>query len=250
MAFWPRKIILADIGLNSLWSLIAGFIGSIIILIIVFATSSIVSIPETFDNARLDGGSDNAMFPFILSFITFFTTMVSFFISTVILHMTDPTRYKKSTVAHWQIGLFGIITYLCITPIYIYIGLINYDFIMVIFIIHCLILALGNSLILEILNNYRYVLVWVYGSFIGLFFTSIFATVIFTSIESGRAKLLSMLIILPLVSMSMTLFKGLFEYAYYHFHRVTNLDSIGDIFYMIEQEEKEKLKEEELKNTL
>jgi len=219
-------------------------------LIIVFATSSFISIPAVFDTARLDGWSDNPMFPFILSFITFFTTMVSFFISAVVLHMTDPTRYKKSSVAYGQIGLFWIITYLCITPIYIYIGLINYDFIMVIFIIHCLVLALWTSLILEILNNYRYVLVWVYGSFIGLFITSIVATIIFTSIESGRAKLISLLIILPLVSMSMTLWKGLFELAYYHFHRVTNLDSIGDIFYMIEQEEKELLKEEEHKNSL
>jgi len=250
MWFGPRKIILSDIALNTLWALIAGFIWSIIILIIVFATSSLISIPNTFDAARLDGWSNNPMFPFVLSFITFFTTMISFFIGATILHMTDPTRYKNSTTAYGQIWIFGIITYLFFTPIYIYTGLINYDYIMIVFIIHCITLSLWNSLILELINNYRYILVWFYGSFIWVFFTSILTIIIFSSVEGGRAKLLSLLIILPLVNTSLTFFKWMFEFLYFHFNRVTNIDSLWDIFYRIEQEELENLREEEIKNNM
>jgi len=37
---------------------------------------------------------------------------------------------------------------------------------------------------------------------------------------------------------------------YYHYHKITNLDGLGDIFYQIEQEEKELLREQEEKNNL
>jgi hypothetical protein len=59
-----------------------------------------------------------------------------------------------------------------------------------------------------------------------------------------------MLIMLPLINTSLTFFKGLFELVYFHYNRMTNLDGLGDIFYQIEQEEKENLKEEEEKNNL
>lgn len=250
MSFGPRKIIIQDIALNSLGAMISGFVWSILILIIVFATSSVISVPGTFDQARLDGWSNNPMFPFILSFITFIATMVSLFLSAVLLNMTDGERYKKNTVTYGQLAFFGILTYLCITPVYIYTGLINYDNIMIVFIIHSMVLAFWSSLLLEMLNNYRYILTGFYGSFIGLFFASIIVISLFNSMESGYAKLLSLLIILPLISSSLTFFKGLFELIYYHYHRVTNLDGLWDIFYQIEQEEQETLREEEAKNNL
>jgi hypothetical protein len=68
--------------------------------------------------------------------------------------------------------------------------------------------------------------------------------------ESGYVKLLSMLIMLPLINTTLVFFKGLFELVYYHYHRLTNLDGLGDIFYQIEQEEKENQQEEEEKNNL
>ncbi len=251
MSFGPKKITLSDIGLNSLWAMISGFIGSIIILIIVFWSSSILgaSIPNTFSQQQL-GATTNSMFPFILSFITFIATMVSLVCSSILLHMTSPERYKKNTTTYAQLGFFGILTYMCITPVYIYTGLLSYDNIMIVFIIHCIVLAFWSSLILEILNNYRYILTGVYGSFIALFFTSIFTLILFGSIQGGYAKLLSMLIMLPLINTSLVFFKGIFELWYYHYNRLTNLDGLWDIFYQIEQEEKEALREEEQKNSI
>lgn len=250
MSFGPKKIVLTDVLINSLGALIAGFIGSLILLTIVFVSSKIISIPNTFSSARLDESLRSPMFPFVLSFITFFTTMVSFFIATKVLHMTDPTRYKKSRIAYGQIGIFWILTYLCITPIYIFMGVINYDNIMLIFIIHCLILSFWTSLILEILNNYRYILVGYYWNFFALFVTSMMTVVLFISMPSGSAKLFSLLLMLPLILLGNTLFKGLFELLYYHYHNFSNTDPLGDIFYQIEHEEQEALREEALKNSI
>jgi hypothetical protein len=249
MTFWPQKITIQDIALNSLWAMIAGFIGSILILIIVFTTSSIISIPGTFEQASL-WGSTNSMFPFVLSFVTFIATMVTLVLSSIFLNMTSPERYKKNITSYGQLAFFGILTYLCMTPIYIYMGLSDYENIMVVFIIHCMMLTFGASLILEILNNYRYILIGFYGSFIGLFFTSVLTLMLFSSMESGYVKLLSMLIMLPLINTTLVFFKWLFELTYFHYNRITNLDGLGDIFYQIQQEEKEKLREEEEKNNI
>lgn len=186
--------------------MIAGFIGSIIILLIVFITSSLVSIPGTFEQARL-GSNTNAMFPFILSFITFIASSVVLFLSAKLLTMTSPERYDIKLTSYSQLAFFGILIYIFITPIYIYMGIQNYENIMLVFIVHVVILSFGSSLILEILHNYRHILVGIYGSFVGLFIASMITLSIFSSIESGQAKLLSLLIMLPLVHTLLTLTK-------------------------------------------
>ncbi|MDA9129087.1 hypothetical protein N9J72_01255 [Candidatus Gracilibacteria bacterium] len=249
MSFGPKSISFQDVALNSLGALIAGFIGSIIILLIVFAVSGFLSVPGSFEQAQL-GGPTNPMFPFVLSFITFIATMVTLMLSALLIHMTDPERYSGSRVSYGQLAFFGILTYICITPIYIATGILDYNNIMIVFIAHCVTLAFGSSLLLELLNNYRYVLTGFYGSFIGLFFTVIFVISIFVSMGEGYARLISLLIMLPLINTSLVFFKGVFELGYFHYNRLTNLDQLGDIFYQIEQEEKESLREEEQKNSL
>ena len=121
---------------------------------------------------------------------------------------------------------------------------------MLVFILHSIILTFGTSIIIEVLSNYRYILTGIYGSFVGIFITGILTMTLFSSFSSGYAKLLSLLVILPLVNTCMILWKQLFEFAYYYYNQYTNLDQLGDIFYQIELEEKELLKEEEEKNAL
>jgi len=249
MSFWPKEISLQDIWLNSLWALISGLVGSIIIMIIVFGTSSLVDIPGTFAQARA-GTSTNGMFPFILSFITFIATTCGIMLTSFFLHLTSPERYKKNVIVYGQIAFFGILTYLFITPIYIYTGLLAYENILIIFVFHCIILAFGTSIILEVLNNYRYILTGIYGSFVWLFVTTIITIIIFNSFSTGTAKLIALLILFPIINASIVFFKQIFEYGYFKYHKLTNLDQLGDIFHQIEIEEKEKLRVEEEKNSL
>lgn len=249
MTFGPKKIELQDIALNSVWGFISGMIASIIILIIVFGSSSIISIPGAFEEARLGLGT-NGIFPFILSFITFIATTCMILLTYKILQMIRPEKYKKSMIIYGQISFFGILTYLFFTPVYIFTGMISYDDMMIIFIIHAITLSFGTSLIIEILSNYRYILTGLYGSFIGVFVTAMITIGIFSSFTSGYAKLLSLLVLLPIINTSIILFKQLFEWMYYKYNQFTNLDQLGDIFYQVEKEEQELLQEEEQKNSI
>jgi hypothetical protein len=164
--------------------------------------------------------------------------------------MTSSEKYKKNVVISWQLAFFALILYVFITPVYIYAGLIDYDYIMYVFLAHTLLVIFWTSLILELLNNYRHVLIWLYWSFIWLFVSLTITTIIFTSLETGTARLISLVLLLAIINFSVTFFKQLFELAYYHYYKYTNLDQLGDIFYQIEMEEKQLLRDEEDKNTI
>jgi len=73
--------------------------------------------------------------------------------------MINPERYKRNLIIFGQISLFGILTYVFFTPIYIYLGIKSYENILYIFIVHTLIVTFGTSIILEIMNNYRHILI-------------------------------------------------------------------------------------------
>ncbi|MDQ7022095.1 MAG: hypothetical protein Q9M97_00935 [Candidatus Gracilibacteria bacterium] len=213
-------------------------------------SSGVLDISGTFKTSFQGIGETSSIFPLALSLITFIGTSLTIFLTYILLGMISPERYKRNLIIFGQISLFGILTYIFFTPLYIYFGLQSYQNIIYIFIIHTLIVTFGTSLILEIMNNYRHILIGVYGSFIGLFIASGISLLIFNSFPEGTAKLFSLIILLPLINFSVTFFKQLFEITYYKYYLATNHDQLGDIFYQIEMEEKEELRLEEEKNMI
>jgi len=121
---------------------------------------------------------------------------------------------------------------------------------MIVFLAHVLLLKFGMSIILEAINNYRYVMIGIYGSFTGLIIATIFTLAIFNSMETGVAKLVSLVVLLPIINFSMMVSKQLFELAYYKYYLYSGMDSLWDVFAQVEQEEEEKIKEEEEKNMI
>jgi len=249
MSFWPKKIEFQEVLINSLWSLIAWIVGSVVILLITFLLWNSINIPWTFAKAQI-WIETSSIFPLILSIITLIWTTITIFLTYKLLNMTSNERYKKNIVIVWQLAFFVFLTYLFVTPIYIYAWLIDYNYIMYVFLVHTLLVIFWTSVIMELLNNYRHILIWLYWSFIWLFISIIFTVLIFTSLDTWIARLISLVILIPVINFSTTFFKQLFQLAYYHYYNYTNLDQLGDIFYQIELEEKEILREEEEKNTI
>ncbi len=247
--FWPRKITIQELFLNSLWSLIAGIIGSLIIIVIMLVFWNVFNVSWKIIDSTL-GTTTNNMFPFVLSIIGLVGTSVTMFLSYVFLSLTNSERYKRNGIIAWQIAFFIVLSYIFITPIYIYAWSLSYENIMFVFLWQTLLNAFWTSILIEILNNYRYILTWLYGSFIGLFISIILTLFIFFSFSSWYAKLISLLFLLPLISTTTTFFKQVFEFLYYKYNHFTNLDQLGDIFYQIEIEEKQDFQEAIEKDTI
>lgn len=251
MDFWPRKIELRDIFINSLWSFLAWVIGSVIMFFLVIAMTSYIDIVNEFEMSWSSGVfKTNFMFPIMFAFITFIGSSITMFLTNIMLRFTNPDNYKKNVIITWQIAFFSVFLLIFIIPIYINQWLNSYQNIIIVYLFHILCLTFAVSLIIEILNNYRHVLLGLYGSFVWLFFAIIFVLSVFAFLETGIAKLIALVVILPFVNMFMTFFKQLFDYLYYKYNRYANQDPLWDIFYKIELEEKELLKEEEEKNSI
>lgn len=249
MSFWPKNITFQEVLINSLWSLIAWIIWSIFILVITFLLGSSINIVWTFQTSDI-WLNKSPIFPLILSIITLIWTTISIYWTYKLLTITSEEKYKKNIIVTWQILFFAFITYLFITPVYIYLWLVDYEYIMYTFLAHVIIVTFWTNIILEILNNYRHILIWIYWSFIGLFISLIITISIFSSFNSGLAKLISLVILLPIINFTIIFFKQVFEIIYYKYYIYTNQDQLWDIFYQIENEEKELLKIEEEKNNI
>lgn len=249
MSFWPKDISFQDILINSLGSLIAGSVWSLFILILTFVMWNFIDITSAYGNTTIVTKT-TAFFPIILSIITLIWVTITVYTSYFLLSLTSPERYKRNTIIAWQLGFFIVFTYILITPVYLFAGLENYDYILYVYLFHVLISAFGTSILLEILNNYRYILTGIYWSFLWFFISIILAIIIFQIFDSGVAKLITLVVLLPIINFSLTFFKQLFELAYLHYYRFSNQDGLWDIFYQIELEEKEELKQEEQKASL
>ncbi len=249
MAFWPKKITIQEVMINSLWSLIAWIIWSVIILIITFVISNYINIPDAF-KSNIVVTDTTSIFPLVLSIITLLWTTITMYLIYVLLNVTSWERYKRNIIISWQIAFFAFITYLFIAPIYVYSWLIKYDFIMYVFLAHVLISTFGTNIIIEVINNYRRILIWIYWSFVWLFVSIFITIIIFSNFSTWYAKLISLVILLPIISFTTTFFKQIFEFAYYNYYTYTNQDQLWNVFYQIEIEEREEMNVEEEKNTI
>lgn len=249
MLLAPRKQKISDILTTWVWAFIAWIIWSIIILIITFSLSNYFNIVSTFEINKT-GTKPSSMFPILISIITLLWTSITSYLSYFIANMTDSDKYKKNNTILSQLAIFQILTYIFITPLYIYIWNMNYNELMYIFILHVIIIIFWTSLMLEIFNNYRYILIWFYGSFIWLFLSILFSIFIFNTLWNWNAKMIILLLLLPTINFLISIIKQLFELIYFFYYKYSSLDNIWDIFYQIEQEENEKIKIEEEKNTI
>lgn len=245
--FGPRKVNFSEIGINSLGAFVSGIIWSIIIFMLIFISSSIIDIPGNLNKVQA-WMTTSPIFPFILSLIAFIASSITIFSTYFFLTKTDSSKYKSLIISYSQIAFFIVLTYVFLTPIYIYAWLQNYDNIMYVFLAHILILAFGTHIIAEILNNYKYVLIWIYWSFVWLFSSILFSILIFSNFSDWFAKLMAMLLILPIVNTLIIFFKQLFEMWYYKYHKYTWLDQLGDIHNQIKNEEDEEFREAEALN--
>ncbi len=242
-AFGPKPLSFQDVWMNALGALIAWIVGSILILMIVVGLWAVdLDIKWTFDNA-VKGVAMDSMFPFMLSIIMFVSSYIVVIVTYLFLNYIQGEKYKKNSIIFGQLSFFSLIVYIFLTPLYL--KATNPSELIYTFVYHSLILVLWINLIFELLNNYRYILIWFYWSFIGLFLSTLITISIFNWVESSYAKLILLLILLPMVNTLMMFFKWLFEFTYYKYHKATWYDQLGDVFYQIQTEEEEELREAE-----
>ncbi|MDD2891551.1 MAG: hypothetical protein PHQ95_01155 [Candidatus Gracilibacteria bacterium] len=221
----PAKIDLVSIGLSCLGSIAAGFLGGLFTLLLTYVI--------------LGSLQNSNIFPYILSLIGFFAVLITVSVTFILNRLLFSEKYKAGGVVIRQIFILSIFFFIFITPLYVYINWVKPDFIVFAFLFHILINILAVSLLSEILSSYRYVLLSIYGSFIGFFIVSLISIVLFMNFSPSRSALYSLMGVIVVVNLLITASRLLFEYAYYNIYTSTGIDYLGEIFSKIENEEKE-----------
>jgi len=247
--FWPPKVVFSEVILNTFGAFIAWIIWSIALLIMVFSISSVIDVPATFASQKI-WWATNMLFPFIMSLLALISGMITTISTYKFLNLLSKEKYKNTILHLWQIAFFSILVYIFVAPAYIYGWIIDYNNIMYVFILHMVILIFWTAVILEVMNNYRYVLTGIYWSFIAIFITLLFSIVIFSLFSWWFAKLMVLLFLIPLINSSITFIKEIFQLLYFKYYKYTWNDFLWDIFSKIEMEEEEMLKQEEEENQL
>ncbi|MFZ4461978.1 MAG: hypothetical protein ACOYN2_05775 [Patescibacteria group bacterium] len=235
-ALGPPRSDIVSVGLSSLASVVAGFVGGVFMLV-----CSLFFLAGVQDAAP-------AMFPYILSIVAFVAILISSALAFYLQTLIFPQKYRGGVSQATQTFLFSLLLYLVFTPLYVAVGSSRTDFLMMVFVMHVLINILGTTLIVEILSNYRYSLLSVYASFLG-FFVAVFASVVFFLHATVSDKILYPLsLVLVLAFFLTTTFRTLFELGYYYLYTISGQDILGNVFKQIEDEERynEKLAEKTL----
>ncbi len=223
----PRRIDGISVLLACIGAIISGFIGAIIALVMAYLLFN-----------KIDT-STQGMSGYFLSLIGFFATLSSALVSLSMSRLVFGDKYREGWTTFTQVFVFSIFTYIFLTPLYLMVGT---QYLAYIFALHVLIGTFGASMVTEILSSYRYVLLGVYGSFIG-FMVSISVIVSLFSTHSASEVQFYMLVgVIIITHLTTTGVRVLFEFFYSLYYQATGNDQLGDIFARIEAEEQEIVK--------
>lgn len=138
----------------------AGGIGGSLILVVIFLLAASILEPITTPE-----GSEyiSPIFIFILMIMVFLSSTVGNIVSTWLMALTERDKYKRISSAIYQVFIISVIIFLLMVPVYFISAGIDMSIIAYAVGLHIIISAQVSALILEIVSNYKYSLVGVYG---------------------------------------------------------------------------------------
>lgn len=162
----PPSISFSTFLLKILASLAGGIAGSSILLIIYILAASLLT-PLT-NSATGESVNSSPIFTFVLLIMIFIASTVGNIISTWLLALTERGRYTRISSAIYHVFIISVIIFLLMVPVYFIASAINSTVLAMCVALHIIVSAQVSALILEIVSNYRYSLLGLYGITFGI----------------------------------------------------------------------------------
>lgn len=155
----PSKISFSTFLLKVLAGGAGGSIGALVLLVIFLLTSSLLT-PLT--SGKLED-SISPIFVFLLLILIFLSSTISNLISVFLLSLTENEKYKRKKTAIYQVFIFSVLIFVLMAPVYFVASAANPAVVPLTIALHIIISAQVSSLVLEMVSNYRYSIVSLYG---------------------------------------------------------------------------------------
>jgi len=225
----PPKIDLVGIFMMVLVALVVWFLSSIIVVLFAFLS---------FGNFSLWSWIS----PILLAMITFFALTMSNMLYVWSAKGIFPHMYSGSRTVFIHASIYSIILYITIAPLYLIVNSLfpNGSWILVAYMAHILLNIFGIEIVVSILSSYRYSLLSIYSSIIGLIVTGSILFGIYEKTWSESSNALFVLLGFSMLAFVITIFVTFcIRFLYYRFYVTTGSDSIGDVFAQVEKDSKE-----------
>jgi len=170
-----------------------GIAGTLVLLIIWMLSNSILApvMAPADEVITLD-----PLFIFVLMGMIFISTLVANIVGPLLISFTQKERYQRITTALFQIFIINIIVFLITIPVYLFSSGFGMQFLSYAAGLQITFSILASALVFEIVSNFKYALVGVYGTIIAIL-TGIAVNIMFYQV-TGSATIL-LFVALPLL---------------------------------------------------
>jgi len=239
-AYGPRPISLFTVFAKTFLGLCGGMFGSLILLLIFLAASSVLQ--PVLSPADATNETVNPIFIVILMAMIFATSLISSILTPWLLSYTERLRYPRIVTAIYQIFIMNLIVFAFTAPIYLTTSTTSLEFTAYAAGLQVVMVSLAASLIMEILNDDRYPLLAVYTTVLGILVATATNLFLFQIFKSATVLLFTAL---PITWGAIGFFQAALAMVYYWYYLnwgndfLATTTSYGSEYAGLQQEEEE-----------
>lgn len=245
--YGPRQVSLFTLFAKTFLGICGGIFGSLILLIIFLAASSILQ--PVLSPADASSTTVNPIFIVILMAMIFSTTLITSMLTPWLLSYTERLRYPRIVTAIYQIFIINLIIFAFTAPIYLTTTSASLEFTAYAAGLQIILVTTASALIMEILNDERYPLMAVYTTIIGILIATAANLFIYQIFKSATVLLFTAL---PITWGVIGFFQASLAMIYYWYYLnwgndfLASTTSYGVEYAGVQQEEEQEEAEKQL----
>ena len=173
-AIGPRHVSFFTLVLKTMAGFAGGVAGTLVLLLIFLSASSILQpvLGSAAVAADAASGEPSPLFMVVLMAMIFATSMVSSLLATLLLCYTERDRYTRVATTLTQVFVVNIVIFIFVLPIYLTTSTTRLELTAVAAILQIVLSATASAMILELVHDYRYSLLAVYTTVLGVLVAS------------------------------------------------------------------------------
>lgn len=222
--YGPRKMSFFILVLKTFAGLAGGVAGTLVLLMIFLLTSSILQ--PVLSPAQEQAQETSPLFIFVLMAMVFATSVVSSLIGPLLISYTERERYTRVSTALSQIFIINIVIFAFVAPIYLTTSTTRLELTAYAAGLQIILSAIAGSLIMELIHDYRYSLISVYTTVLGVLVASAISFFLYAGLGSNGATLL-LFAVLPVIWTLIGFFQGAMAMFYYWLYQNYGVDFLA-----------------------
>lgn len=222
--YGPRKMSFFTLVLKTFAGVAGGVSGTLVLLLIFLLTSSILQ--PVLSPAEEAAQEISPLFIFVLMAMIFATSIVSSLIGPLLISYTERERYTRVTTAMSQIFIMNIVIFAFVAPIYLTTSTTRLELTAYTAGLQIILSATAGALIMEIIHDYRYSLISVYTTILGILVATAISFFIYTGLGTSSTTLL-LFAVLPIIWGAIGFFQGAIAMFYYWLYQNYGIDFLA-----------------------